>query len=139
MLGIPYQEHVLQISSRQLLPAVEKILELGVWHLSTITCLQDEHFTLLYHFWCFGNLTLRIDLAEEDLQVQSICALIPGAEYYEREVREMYGVEFRGLPNPAPLLLPDNWRGGYPMRKEEQDNIPEVEKKDSNALQGGTS
>jgi len=139
MLGIPDPEHVIQISPGQLLSVVEKMFELGVWHLSTITCLQDEHFTLLYHFWYFGNLTLRIDLAKEDPQVQSICGLIPGAEYYEREIREMYGIEFRGMPNPAPLLLPDNWKGGYPMRRDEQGNIPEIRKKDSNALEGGTS
>lgn len=139
MLGIPDQEYVIQISPRQLLSVVEKLWEYGVWHLSTITCLQDEHFTLLYHFWCFGNLTVHLDLIEGDLQVQSICGLIPGAEYYEREIREMYGIEFRGMPNPAPLLLPDSWKGGYPMRRDGQGNIPEIEKKDSDALEGGIS
>jgi NADH:ubiquinone oxidoreductase subunit C len=139
MLGIPDQEYVIQISPRQLLSVVEKLWEYGVWHLSTITCLQDEHFTLLYHFWYFGNLTVHLDLIEGDLQVQSICGLIPGAEYYEREIREMYGIEFRGMPNPAPLLLPDSWKGGYPMRRDGQGNIPEIEKKDSDALEGGIS
>lgn len=139
MLGIPDQEYVIQISPRQLLSVVEKLWEHGVWHLSTITCLQDEHFTLLYHFWYFGNLTLHLDLMESDLQVQSICGLIPGAEYYEREIREMYGIEFRGMPNPAPLFLPDSWKGGYPMRRDGQGNIPEIEKKDSNAPEGGIS
>lgn len=139
MLGIPDQEYVIQISPRQLLSVVEKLWEYGVWHLSTITCLQDEHFTLLYHFWYFGNLTLHLDLIEGDSQVQSICGLIPGAEYYEREIREMYGIEFRGMPNPAPLLLPDSWKGSYPMRRDGQGNIPEIEKKDSNALEGGIS
>ncbi|HAF61532.1 MAG TPA: hypothetical protein DCK95_04325 [Anaerolineaceae bacterium] len=139
MLGIPTEEHVLQILPTQLLSVVAKLGEYGVWHLSTITCLQDERFILLYHFWCFGNLTLRIELEPDDLRVPSICPLIPGAEYYEREVQEMYGIEFQGLPNPQPLLLPDNWKGGYPMRKDEHSNSSAAGEDRSKKLKGGLS
>lgn len=139
MRGVADEEQVLSITPAQLVAAVEQLIENGVWHLSTITCLQKEYFLLLYHFWYYGNLTLRIELAADDLQVHSICPLIPGAEYYEREVHEMYGIEFIGFSDPQPLLLPDSWKGGYPMRKEDSSPLQESEEDPSHETQGGIS
>ena len=118
---IPLNEVKITISKQQILLAVQTILKSGIWHLSAITCQQlDNEFNLLYHFWKSGGLSLLIRLDEKNLRIDSICSLIPGAEYYEREAREMFGIEFLGMPNPLPLLLPDNWQSGYPMRKKEQ-------------------
>jgi len=120
---LPMNEQEISIEKQQILSAVETILKSGISHLSAITCQQLENeFVLLYHFWKSDGLTLRISLDEKCLQIDSICLLIPGAEFYEREAREMFGIEFLGLPNPTPLLLPDGWQGGYPMRKKEQAN-----------------
>lgn len=117
---VPINETEIILFVQQLVPAVETILDSGVWHLSTITCQQKkEKLVLLYHFWYRRGLTLRISLDMENAKINSITPLLPGAEFYEREVREMFGVEFVGLPNPTPFLLPDDWQGGYPMRKEE--------------------
>ena len=118
---MPMSETEITISKQQMVLAVRTILKSGIWHLSAITCQYiEDGFTLLYHFWKCGGLTLRIRLDENKPQIESICQLIPGAEFYEREAREMFGIEFLGMPNPIPLLLPDNWQGGYPMRKKEQ-------------------
>lgn len=135
---LPMNETEITISKQQMLLAVKTILRSGIWHLSAITCQQLEvDFILLYHFWKSNGLTLKIRLDENDPQIDSICPLISGAEYYEREVREMFGVEFLGLPNPVPLLLPDEWKGGYPMRKKGQ---PSHDKpKDNNRRQKGKS
>jgi len=128
---IPFNEAKITISKQQLLLAVKTILKSGIWHLSAITCQQlEDDFILLYHFWKSGGLSLQIRLDEKNPQIDSICPLIPGAEYYEREVREMFGIEFPGLPNLAPLLLPDNWQGGFPMRKKEQTNHDKSESDD---------
>jgi NADH-quinone oxidoreductase subunit C len=40
-----------------------------------------------------------------------------GADWHERETREMFGLEFDGHPDPAPLLLPDGFEG-HPLRKD---------------------
>jgi len=136
---IPMDETEITISKQNILAAVRIILKSDIWHLSTITCQQEEDdFILLYHFWESGGLTLRIELGENTPQIQSICELIPGAEYYEREAREMFGVEFHGMPNPAPLLLPDGWQGGYPMRKEGGPNHNEM-KAETLPKKGGSS
>ena len=135
---MPVSETEITISKQQLVLAVRTILKSGIWHLSAITCQHlEDGFTLLYHFWKSGGLTLRIRLDEKKPQIESICSLIPGTEYYEREAREMFGIEFLGMPNPIPLLLPDDWQDGYPMRKKEQPSRDEP--KDKNRQQKGKS
>ncbi len=124
-------EAEITLSKQKLLLAVKTILKSGIWHLSAITCQQlEDEYILLYHFWKSSGLTLRIGLDEKNPQVDSICPLIPGAEYYEREAREMFGIEFLGLPNPIPLLLPDDWQGGYPMRKKDPPSHDKPEESD---------
>jgi Ni,Fe-hydrogenase III component G len=45
--------------------------------------------------------------------------VIPGAESFERELHEMFGIEITGLHTPDRLYLPDDWPDGvYPMRKD---------------------
>jgi NADH:ubiquinone oxidoreductase subunit C len=135
---IPLNEVEITISKQQILLAVKTILKSGIWHLSAITCQQLENeFVLLYHFWKSGGLSLLISLDEKYLQIDSICSLIPGAEFYEREVSEMFGIEFLGLPNPTPLLLPDDWEGGYPMRKKEP--VSQEKSKENPAQEKGKS
>ncbi len=72
----------------------------------------------LYHF-CAGDavITLRVRLNGTETAVASLSELIPSAEPFERELREMYGVNIIGLPSPDHLYLPDDWPPGvYPMR-----------------------
>ena len=115
----PINETEIKLPAQQLIPAVKIILDAGIWHLSTITCLQiGDKLVLLYHFWHGKGLTLCVTLETEHAQINSLTTLIPGAEFYEREVREMFGVEFVGLTNRSPLLLPDDWQSGFSMRSE---------------------
>ena len=88
-------------------------------HLSTITGDDTgEGVCVLYHFWHNYGITLRTILPYDDLHIATLTDLIPGAAFYEREVFEMLGVTFDGHPNPERLFLPDDWDGGYPLRRE---------------------
>jgi NADH:ubiquinone oxidoreductase subunit C len=119
--SIPVNETEIKIPADLLIPAVETILESGIWHISTITCRQaQKELILLYHFWLERGLTLRIGLGLQNPRIISLMPLIPGVEFYEREVEEMFGVEFIGLKKTGPFLLPDDWQSGHPMRKIEQ-------------------
>lgn len=103
--------------------AVRLLLEqFGVRHLSTITG-QDvgDDIELLYHFWAGQGLTLRTMLPRNEAHIGTITDLVTGASFYEREVAEMLGVVFDGHPDPRPLLLPDDWTGGAPLRSNEPD------------------
>ena len=81
---------------------------------------EEEMLEVLYHF-CHGYavITLRIRISKEHPKIQTLTAIIPGAEPFERELSEMYGIEIMGLRNPEHLYLPDDWPGEtFPLRKE---------------------
>lgn len=95
--------------------------EEGFTHLSTISGVDlGQSFELLYHFANdFTCLTVRTEIPRDNPVLPSICSIIPGAILYERELQDMFGIKVEGLPDPRPLLLPDDWpAGNYPLRKD---------------------
>ncbi len=101
----------------------------SISHLSTITG-QDTgtELELLYHFWSKGGLTLRVVLPYDDARIDSLTAVIPGADFYERELAEMLGVRLEGHPRSGlteaegfeHFLLPEDWRPGRPPLRKKQ-------------------
>jgi NADH-quinone oxidoreductase subunit C/D len=80
----------------------------------------SQHFTLVYHLLSFGRncfIRLKIALPENELKIASITKLWPNANWYEREVFDMFGIRFEGHPNLCRLLMPLTWEG-HPLRKE---------------------
>jgi NADH-quinone oxidoreductase subunit C len=118
---VPADETVVTLTPENLRPAVQTLIErFDLRHLSTITGIDTgDEIELLYHFWDGGGLTLRTSLPRENLHTVTLIDLIPGAAFYEREVNEMLHVVFDGHPTPYPFLLPDDWEGAPPLRKEE--------------------
>jgi NADH-quinone oxidoreductase subunit C len=64
------------------------------------------------------SLMLGVDLPRDDLTLSSMTQVWEAMSFHERETREMFGINFEGHPNPVPLLLPPDWKGGYPLRKD---------------------
>jgi len=82
-----------------------------------------DSFEILYHFTRDDSasvVSVRVFLRDKnDPHIDSITPLIKGAEWIEREIRELFGIEFDGHPNMKPLLLADDWpKGVYPLRKD---------------------
>ncbi|MFA5905838.1 MAG: NADH-quinone oxidoreductase subunit C, partial [Desulfobacula sp.] len=76
-------------------------------------------FTLVYHLTDLTNaarLRLKVPLQGETPKAPSICDLWPSANWYEREIYDMFGIEFSGHPNLRRLILPEDWKG-HPLRK----------------------
>lgn len=64
-------------------------------------------------------LLLKTAIDPADPNIDSITALIPGADWAEREVRDMIGVNPMGHPDPRRLVLPDDWpEGVHPLRRD---------------------
>jgi NADH:ubiquinone oxidoreductase subunit C len=113
-------EQVLQISGEDLRQVVDMLKQKYEFHhLSAITAQimenNPDYVELLYHFWKGFGFTLLLRLEKETLAIDSIIDLIPGSDFYEREVSEMYGVKFNLRDGIPPLLLPDDWVDGPPM------------------------
>ena len=63
------------------------------------------------------TLALKTDAPYDDPVIPSVAAVWRAADWYEREARDLYGLQFDGHPEPSPLLLYDGFEG-YPGRKE---------------------
>ena len=95
--------------------------ERGYTHVATISGLDlGKTFGVIYHLIEENiTLSLKVEVPREDPKLPTIVKVIPGAELYEREVHDMYGVVFKGHPDLSPLVLPDDWPSGlHPLRKE---------------------
>ena len=117
---LPLNDTMVTIPSDKLLEVSHHLVhEFGFYHLSTITGIDTgSEIEVMYHFWNKTGLTLRLVLQYESLQVYSLTELIPGAQFYEREIAEMFGISITGL-DTTPLLLPDDWDSNPPMLKGE--------------------
>ena len=94
--------------------------ELNINHLSTITARDTgQEIEILYHFLLNGVvITIRTACPKDDPMVDSIVSIFPGAVLYERELNDILGVIPKGHPDLRRLVLPDDWVGGYPLRKD---------------------
>lgn len=87
--------------------------------------LRDGKFAISYHVTSYSNTVLSDTLVQLTVEIDrsnpATPTLIPvwnSVEYHEREQAEMYGITFEGHPNLSLLLLPEDWVGMPPMRKE---------------------
>ena len=83
----------------------------------------EQYFEILYHYsydqtGCVINLKCFIR-DHENPQVESITPLIPAAEWIEREIHDLEGIDFNNHPCLERLILADDWpEGEYPLRKD---------------------
>jgi len=81
-----------------------------------------HHMEILYHFTLEEiNLviSLRVKLNKPGLEIDSLAPVFEGANWIEREMHELLGINFKGHPDLRRLLLPDNWpQGVYPLRRD---------------------
>ena len=81
---------------------------------------SSDGFEVLYH-WALDKegfvITLRVLLDHDSAELDSIALMCPAAEWIEREMWELLGIQFKGHPDLRHLLLADDWpEGNYPMR-----------------------
>ena len=61
--------------------------------------------------------TIKVQVQDDTLTIPSITDIYPGANFYEREVFDMFGIIFENHPELTRILMPDDWVG-HPLRKD---------------------
>lgn len=95
----------------------------GYTHLSHVSCvdwLEEGLFELVFILWNYERrvqMFIKCRISREEAKFVSIANLWDQAATYEREIHEMYGVEFEGNNNLGEFLLED-WDGPPPMRRD---------------------
>jgi NADH-quinone oxidoreductase subunit C len=80
----------------------------------------SARFVVVYHFYSIQlkhRLRFVVPVQDDAPAVDSLVALWPGADWLEREVWDMFGIDFRGHPNLKRILMYDGFEG-HPLRKD---------------------
>ncbi|MFZ5451792.1 MAG: NADH-quinone oxidoreductase subunit C [Thermodesulfobacteriota bacterium] len=113
--------HLEVTATPEQMPAVAQVLLNEGCFLESLTAVHTsrEAFTLVYHFANFYELcrTAVHAVLPDGADAPTISQVFPGADWYEREVFDLYGIKFAGHPNLKRLLLPED-ADIHPLRKE---------------------
>lgn len=92
-----------------------------------LTCIDwKTHLTMVYHLTSTSyrhNIVVKSTLEKSKPEIETVCNIWRTAEFHEREVYEMFGVNFKNHPDLRLLILPDGWEGKNPMLKDFEDPI----------------
>ena len=120
----------INIESKDWLPVAEKLRNdetLFFNYLFCVTCIDwKTHLTMVYHLSSTdhrSSIVIRAKLDFNKPEIESVSHIWKTAEFHEREVYEMFGVNFLNHPDLRLLILPDGWEGRNPMRKDFEDAI----------------
>ena len=92
--------------------------------LSDITCVDwypsEPRFEVIYHLLSIAKkerVRLKVRLDGSSPVIESVITVWPGANYFEREVFDLFGIRFTGHPYLRRILMPEDWEG-YPLQKD---------------------
>lgn len=80
----------------------------------------EPRFEVVYHLHSLPRnqrLRLKCRISGTQPEIESVTSVWRGANWYEREVYDMFGIAFRGHPGLTRILMPLDW-DGYPLRKD---------------------
>ncbi|MBI1884472.1 MAG: NADH-quinone oxidoreductase subunit C [Chlamydiae bacterium] len=81
---------------------------------------EGSRFEVVYHLYSLSKnhcLRVKVDVGEEDSSLDSVSSLWPAANWYEREVWDMFGIKFKGHPDLKRILMYEEFQG-HPLRKD---------------------
>jgi NADH-quinone oxidoreductase subunit C len=96
----------------------------GYNFLSDITAVDwypsEPRFEVVYQLLSLPRrerVRLKVKLPGDAPDIESLTSLWPGADLFEREVFDLFGIRFAGHPNLRRIMMPEDWEG-YPLRKD---------------------
>ena len=120
----------INIEPKDWLPFAEQLRNdesLFLNYLFCLTCIDwKTHLTMVYHLTSAKyrhNIVIKSKLDKGNPEIETVSHIWRTADFHEREVYEMFGVNFLSHPDLRLLILPDGWEGKNPMRKDFEDPI----------------
>jgi len=119
------QELAIYIAREFIRDSCEKLKAAGLVNfLSDLTCAdyypRDPRFELAYHLLSHQRkerVRLKVVLEGDDAVVESITPVWPAANFFERELFDLFGIHFLGHPHLKRIMMPEDWEG-HPLRKD---------------------
>ena len=119
-----FNELTLTIAADQIRAAAATLQAAGYNFFEDMTAVDwfpaSPRFQVSYHLLSHSfkeRIRLRVMLDDADPSVESITSVWAGANFYEREVFDLFGIRFEGHPNLRRIMMPDDWKG-HPLRKD---------------------
>lgn len=119
-----FQELTLTVARENIVAACSTLQAAGYNFLADVTCVDwypnQPRFQIAYHLLSHTlkqRVRLNVFVGEDDVSVDSITTVWPAANFYEREIFDLFGVRFGGHPNMRRILMPEDFHGN-PLRKD---------------------
>lgn len=123
--SVEHEQTILYVSAGSLVSICEFLRDEHSFNrVSSVTALdwypQEPRFEAVYLLHSVKNaqrLRLKVRLPGENPVVDSVTVVWPGANWYEREVFDLFGVTFANHPDLRRIMMPEGWEG-HPLRKD---------------------
>jgi NADH-quinone oxidoreductase subunit C len=117
-------ELTIAVGRENIIAAAKAVQQAGYEFLEDVTAVDwypsEPRFQITYHILSMSlkqRLRLVVRLNSDAAAVDSITPVWPSANFYEREVFDLFGVHFGGHPNLRRIMMPEDWQG-HPLRKD---------------------
>ena len=117
-------EMTLTVARENVIAAATALKQAGYNFLEDVTAVDwlpsEPRYQIVYHILSHEmkqRIRLVARLFNEDAAIDSITSVWPSANFYEREIFDLFGVHFGGHPNLKRIMMPEDWPG-HPLRKD---------------------
>src|SRR5215813_3521673 len=117
-------ELIITVARASIIAACEALRQASFTFLEDVTAVDwypsEPRFQIVYHFLSFSlkqRVCLIVRLDSDAASLDSITPAWPAANFYEREIFDLFGVHFGGHPNLRRIMMPEDWNG-HPLRKD---------------------
>ena len=117
-------ELTITVARENIIDAAKAVQQAGYNFLEDVTAVDwypsEPRFQITYHIVSMSlkeRIRLIVRLDSDDAAIDSITPVWPSANFYEREVFDLFGVHIAGHPNLKRIMMPEDWNG-HPLRKD---------------------
>jgi NADH-quinone oxidoreductase subunit C len=117
-------ELTITVARESIVAAAQAVKQAGYNFLEDVTAVDwypsEPRFQISYHILSMPlkqRVRLAVRLDSDAASLDSITPVWPSANFYEREIFDLFGVHFGGHPNLRRIMMPEDWNG-HPLRKD---------------------